>query len=189
MVMSRSSYRIFVLCFFFALAFEGPVAAFGPEDALSSMRNNSSDNENILLTMHFGQTHHKHHGEGRKGSGICPQSRTTVRAPEEDHIKKNPLDSTRKNLDAGESLFNLLAEPTACKICHGAEGNGLGLMAQGLSPMPRNFTCAETMRKISDGQLFWIIRNGSPGTGMRPYKFLTDEQVWQLALYIRRFAE
>lgn len=151
------------------------------------VENSTAELKDEALALHIGQEHQRHHGDGRPGSGICPQTRTTPRAPEEDYDKKNPLEATRRNLDVGESLFNLLAEPTACKICHGAKGNGLGLMAQGLSPMPRNFTCAETMRKISDGQIFWIIRNGSPGTGMVPSKFLTDEQIWQLTLYIRRF--
>ena len=187
--MSRLSYRIIILCLFIFPAFWGPLAVWGGESGPSGLKENSSRKENNLLAMHFGQPHHKHHGEGRRGAGICPQTRTTVNAPEEDYNKKNPLGPSRKNLDAGESLYNLLAEPSACKICHGAEGNGLGLMAQRLSPMPRNFACAETMREISDGQIFWIIRNGSPGTEMRPYKFLSDEKIWQLALYIRHFAE
>ncbi len=61
------------------------------------------------------------------------------------------------------------------------------MMAQGLSPMPRNFTCSETMKEISDGQMFWIIRNGSPGTGMPAYKFLSEDEIWKLILYIRHF--
>ena len=149
------------------------------------------------VAMHQGRPHggpHErhslHHGMGRGGRGICPQTRTTVDAPEEFRNMKNPLEPTAANLAEGESLFHYKSEPTKCKVCHGSNGNGLGMMAQGLSPMPRNFTCKETMSRISDGQMFWIIKNGSPGTGMPPYKlFLKDEQIWQLILYIRHLAD
>ncbi|MGV7221008.1 MAG: c-type cytochrome [Nitrospinales bacterium] len=178
---------IFLSLIFFVISTAFGLA--GERDKKQSELNKYSDPSlNLLLAMHFGQTHQKHHGEGRLGVGICPQTRATAKAPDEDHEKKNPLKTTRKNIDAGETLFNLMAEPTPCKICHGVKGNGLGIMAHGLAAMPRNFTCNETMEKITDGQIFWIIRNGSPGTGMPAFKFLTDEQIWQLILYIRRFA-
>jgi hypothetical protein len=61
-------------------------------------------------------------------------------------------------------------------------------MSSGLKPPPRNLTCSETMAGISDGQLFWIIRNGSPGTGMMAFAGLSDEQTWQLILYVRSLA-
>ena len=49
--------------------------------------------------------------------------------------------------------------------------------------------CKETMQNIPDGQLFWIIKNGSPGTGMPAFSDLTDEQVWQLVILIRNLNE
>jgi mono/diheme cytochrome c family protein len=128
-----------------------------------------------------------HHSMGFGGKGTCPQPRWTAPAPEDIDRSKNPLEPTQKNLDAGESLFRVEAQPTACKICHGVVGNGLGMMAQGLNPPPRNFACAETMNDISDGQLFWIIKNGSQGTGMPAYQELKDRQIWQLIHYLRRF--
>lgn len=130
-----------------------------------------------------------HHSMGFRGKGICPQLRVTAQAPEDIYQLKNPLQPTQKNLDAGESIFRVEAQPTACKICHGVGGNGFGMMAQGLNPPPRNFTCAETMHEIPDGQLFWIIKNGSPGTGMPAFRELRDEQIWQLIHHIRRFAK
>jgi mono/diheme cytochrome c family protein len=41
---------------------------------------------------------------------------------------------------------------------------------------------------IPDGQLFWIIRHGSPDTAMPPSRNLNDQQVWQLVAYIRQLA-
>lgn len=58
-------------------------------------------------------------------------------------------------------------------------------MGAALNPHPRNFTCGETMNDISDGQLYWIIKNGSPGTGMMAFAGMPDNQIWQLIQYIR----
>jgi hypothetical protein len=65
----------------------------------------------------------------------------------------------------------------------------MGMMAPGLNPAPRNFTCAETMKEISDGQMFWVIKNGSQGTGMLAYSELTEKQVWLLVLHLRRLGK
>ena len=45
------------------------------------------------------------------------------------------------------------------------------------------------MNGIPDGQLFWIIRYGSPDTAMPPSNTLSDEQVWQLVNYLRHLAK
>ena len=132
--------------------------------------------------------HDMHHGMGHMGKGSCPQVRFTVPAPDEFLKLKNPLKPDSINLFVGESLFHTDAQPTACKVCHGSTGNGMGMMAPGLNPPPRNFSCSETMKNISDGQLFWVVKNGSPSTGMTAYKSLTDEQVWQIILYLRTLA-
>ena len=138
---------------------------------------------------HSSRSFQGHHGVGFLGKGICPQIRKTIQAPDKILTQRNPLEKNREILYAGESLFQIEAQPTACKVCHGVTGNGLGLMAQGLNPPPRNFTCRSTMETISDGQLFWIIRNGSPGTGMPAFKNLKDREIWQIVRYLRTFSE
>ncbi len=150
--------------------------------------------ESVLLAMHQGrphggrhERHQQHHGMGRAGQGICPQTRTIAQAPDKIAQQKNPFESNAENFITGESLYQWTAEPNPCKICHGPTGNGLGMMTQGLPAMPRNFTCLQTMNEISDGQMFWIIKYGSPATGMPAYKFLSDDEIWKLILYIRHF--
>jgi hypothetical protein len=44
------------------------------------------------------------------------------------------------------------------------------------------------MAQISDGQLFWIIKNGSVGTSMPEFTDLSDKSIWQLIIYIREFS-
>jgi hypothetical protein len=35
----------------------------------------------------------------------------------------------------------------------------------------------------------WIIKNGSPGTAMPPFDYLTDEEIWQLVIYLRSLTD
>ena len=42
------------------------------------------------------------------------------------------------------------------------------------------------MKKVSAGQMFYIIKNGSKGTGMVAHgKTLKDKQIWDVVKYIR----
>jgi mono/diheme cytochrome c family protein len=123
-------------------------------------------------------------------SGICPQNRTTRSAPARYLKKKNPETDSPENIAKGKQLYYKDAKPTACGLCHGIRGNGNGRLARGLNPPPRNFTCAEVMESMSDGQLFWVIKNGSRGTAMPAHKAtLSDKQIWQLIRFIREFAQ
>ncbi|GKS60145.1 hypothetical protein YTPLAS18_36720 [Nitrospira sp.] len=123
------------------------------------------------------------------GMGVCPQERKTQRAPAEFLAKVNPLPASSKAVQAGKTLFQQTATPLACMNCHGTAGDGRGAMGLAFQPPPRNFTCGQTMKGLPDGQLFWIIKNGSPGTGMMPFGNLSDDEVWQLIHYIRTLAK
>lgn len=45
------------------------------------------------------------------------------------------------------------------------------------------------MKNITDGQMFWVIKNGSPNTEMQAFKTMKDKKIWQLILYIRQFVQ
>ena len=124
---------------------------------------------------------------GAQGTA-CIQSRKTAKAPDDYLTKTNPVPSSSRAVQAGKALFLRTAQPIACVMCHGEQGDGKGLMGGALVPPPRNFTCGAMMREIPDGQLFWIIKNGSPRTGMTAFEGLPDEQIWQLIHYIRSLA-
>jgi mono/diheme cytochrome c family protein len=126
--------------------------------------------------------------DGGAPSGVCPQPRKTAKAPEEFSKMTNPLPASQATIKAGKTLFLQTAKPLACAQCHGEKGDGQGIMGAALIPPPRNFTCGKTMKDISDGQLFWIIKNGSPGTGMMAFAGMPDEEVWQMIRYIRSLA-
>jgi len=117
----------------------------------------------------------------------CPQPRFTGQAPAAYQIRVNPLIGQADVISAGEKLYQETADP-ACRMCHGRKGDGLGPLASQFSIPPRNFACAATVNDIPDGQLFWIVENGSPGTNMPGFKHLSDIQIWQLVSYIRQLA-
>ena len=98
-------------------------------------------------------------------SGECPQPRKTPSAPGNLLKKKNPHTSSAAIKD-GKSLYHKTAKPFTCEICHGVKGDGLGDPDFESTPAARNFTCKAAMDSLSDGQLFWIIKSGSPATSM-----------------------
>jgi mono/diheme cytochrome c family protein len=120
--------------------------------------------------------------------GQCPQQRSTFKAPDDIYTLQNPQRSSPERIAVGRRLYERGAVP-ACEMCHGLKGDGKGTLATQFEPRPRNFTCAEMLDEISDGQLFWIIRNGSPDTGMPAYKKLSDRSIWRIILYLRTLAK
>jgi mono/diheme cytochrome c family protein len=106
-------------------------------------------------------------------------------APEEYLRMTNPIPPTADVVKNAPSLYE-----TKCSKCHGDKGDGKGSATKGLDVKPRNYTNKSVMEKITDGQLFWIIANGSDpeATEMGPYKKkLSEEQMWALVHYIRTF--
>lgn len=123
-------------------------------------------------------------GSAFSQGGDCPQQRSTVKAPDEFYTLQNPQRVSPERIAVGRRLYEKGANP-ACEKCHGLRGDGKGTLATQFQPGPRNFTCAEMLDEIPDGQLFWIIRNGSPDTAMPAYKKLSDRSIWRIILYLR----
>lgn len=120
--------------------------------------------------------------------GQCPQPRFTGKAPEAIYALSNPLGRSPESIAAGRRFYEKDAQPP-CRMCHGIKGDGKGPLAAQFDPPPRNFACAQTVNGIPDGQLFWIIQNGSPGTSMPSFQVLREEQIWQVVLYLRDLAK
>jgi len=96
---------------------------------------------------------------------------------------KNPVPATSDALDAGMKTYQ-----EHCQSCHGAKGDGKGDRASELSVAPGDFTDAQKINRLADGELYWQITKGRmpmPSFGAK----LSDEQRWQLVDYIRTFAQ
>ncbi len=124
-----------------------------------------------------------------QSSGDCTQPRKTKNAPGVFQKKKNPHTSPSAKKD-GKELYHKTAKPFTCETCHGVKGDGLGDPDFESTPPARNFTCKATMDSLSDGQLFWIIKNGSPKTSMPAFGGnLSDDDIWKLVSYLRGFSK
>ncbi len=76
-----------------------------------------------------------------------------------------------------------------CFNCHGKDGMGNGPAAVGLDHSPRNFHHHGLWRHRTEGEIFWVIKHGSPGTAMIGFGTqLTDEEIWAIVHYLRGFA-
>jgi mono/diheme cytochrome c family protein len=74
-----------------------------------------------------------------------------------------------------------------CAMCHGANGNGKGDIPD-LKPAPRDYTDSAALKDLTDGELFYIIKNGKgqmPPEGDRG----KPDDIWNMVILIRSFAK
>lgn len=98
----------------------------------------------------------------------------------------NPFSLTSESVEKGKQIFQGKA---FCVTCHGPDGKGLGDIPGLRGKLPRNFTDKAWQAARTDGELFWILKNGSPGTDMASFipLVLTEEEAWHVILYVRFF--
>jgi mono/diheme cytochrome c family protein len=116
--------------------------------------------------------------------------RVPIEQIEEARSRTNPVPATEETIEKGKKLFQGKA---FCVTCHGRDGKGLGGDIEPgtlKGPLPRNFTDKEWQAARTDGELFWILKNGSKGTAMASFipLILTEEEAWQVLRYVRSFA-
>ncbi len=106
------------------------------------------------------------------------------RAPAESEKVKNPILNTSEMIARGSKIYH---EHGGCFACHGNLGEGDGPAGTTLNPRPRNFSNTRFQEIRTDGELFWVIRNGSAGTGMFSYSpaYITEEESWMVIRYLR----
>ncbi len=112
----------------------------------------------------------------------------TPTAPAEFLEMENPVDED----DVDDAFLKSAGKlyKRKCKKCHGTDGDGQGSAAEDIEIKPTDFTVAGYMEEKSDGQLFWIIRDGSEGTEMEAFGPGTDvniseEDIWNLISFMR----
>ena len=102
--------------------------------------------------------------------------------PEEAKRVPNPLKPSPENLEGGRKLYS-----DKCAECHGESGQGDGNRSRMYNAPPTNFTDRQRMNAESDGELFYKLSEGHrPMPSFK--KRYTEEQRWQLILFLRTFA-
>jgi mono/diheme cytochrome c family protein len=102
--------------------------------------------------------------------------------PAEAKRLKNPLTPDSQVLAEARKHFK-----EHCAVCHAEDGVGKTPLAAGLSPEVPDLH-ADHIQKLTDGELFYIIKNGVRFTGM-PGWDLEDSHTWSLVSLIRQFAK
>lgn len=99
--------------------------------------------------------------------------------PSAEKSRKNPLSGSANSADASAGLALYRQN---CETCHGSDGAGRTVAGGGLYPPPIKLRDAPEHR--TDGELFFLIRNGVRNTGMPAWSF-SDRQIWQLVTCLR----
>jgi predicted CXXCH cytochrome family protein len=97
--------------------------------------------------------------------------------PQAARAQANPLGADPADHAAGRELYR-----QNCEICHGFDGGGRTAIGSGEYPHPPPLRAL--LARLTDGELFYHIRNGIRNTGM-PAWSLPDGQIWQLVLWLR----
>ncbi|MYJ54654.1 MAG: cytochrome c [Nitrospira sp. SB0672_bin_25] len=105
---------------------------------------------------------------------------------EEARTWQDPFPDTPERLERGREIFH---GKGFCVTCHGRDGKGLGDIPGLRGKLPRDFTDIQWQAARTDGELFWILKNGSPGTDMASFipLVLREEEAWDVLSYVRAF--
>ena len=112
-----------------------------------------------------------------------PTSPTSASIPVEAAREPNPVKSGPESLARAKKWWTI-----DCVMCHGKEGDGKGETANDMKLKIADFTDPATLKDRTDGEIFYIIKNGHndmPAEGPR----VKTEENWDLVNYVRSLAK
>jgi mono/diheme cytochrome c family protein len=112
---------------------------------------------------------------------VTPPSYAAI--PIEAARQANPVRSSPESLARAKKWWDM-----DCTMCHGKEGNGKGDLAAEMKLKVADFTDPKTLKDRTDGEIFYIIKNGHqdmPPEGER----VKPEENWDLVNYVRSLAK
>ena len=125
--------------------------------------------------------------EGSSARGDAPELEAKIAqwllhhtVPADYRAMKNPLSAVAGSPDvfAGHEVYS-----SKCALCHAYDGSGKTDIGSNQYPHPPDLKSAAVQR-MSDGELFYHIKNGIRHTGM-PARDMPDRKLWQVTAYIR----
>jgi mono/diheme cytochrome c family protein len=96
----------------------------------------------------------------------------------------NPVTPTSESQAHAKSLYGM-----DCAICHGAKGDGKGELVADMGLKLRDFTSAEGLKDLTDGQLFYIIKDGKGKMPSEGPRTKSDAEIWNLVILVRSFGK
>lgn len=91
----------------------------------------------------------------------------------------NPIKSTPESLAQGKKYYGY-----DCAMCHGDTGDGKGSVAIDEKIELKDLRDPTTLKNRTDGELFYILKNGKGHMPPEPIRFSQNE-LWNLINYVR----
>jgi mono/diheme cytochrome c family protein len=98
-----------------------------------------------------------------------------AQVPEADRRRESPYAGQPEAKAGGAQLF-----ADHCSKCHGADALG-----RGKEPSLRT----KEVQTATDGEIFWLLRNGNRRRGMPSWSSLPEPSRWQLVAYVKSLGE
>ena len=95
----------------------------------------------------------------------------------------NPVKPTQASQEHAKKVYGY-----DCAMCHGATGDGKGDLVADMKLTLKDYTDPAALKDISDGEIFYIIKNGKgqmSGEGDR----MKSDDLWNMVILVRSFAK
>ena len=113
-----------------------------------------------------------------------PQKTPTYAAIPVEPVKQpNPVKSTPDSINRAKKWWTL-----DCAMCHGKDGDGKGETAADMKLRIADFTNPATLKDRTDGEIFYIFKNGHQDMPPEGPRVKTEEN-WDLVNYVRSLAK
>jgi mono/diheme cytochrome c family protein len=105
------------------------------------------------------------------------------KAPAEAVKLANPVKPSSESVARGKRAYGY-----DCAMCHGKDGDGKGDLAADMKVKLGDFRAPETLKNQTDGELFYIIKNGKGEMPSEGDRAKTDA-IWDLVNYVRSLSK
>jgi len=97
------------------------------------------------------------------------------KVPQGDQERANPYAKQTAAIAAGSRLF-----ANNCAQCHGSDALGRGKRPSLRTP---------EVQQATDGEVFWLLKNGNRRHGMPSWNSLPEPSRWQIVAYVKSLGE
>jgi mono/diheme cytochrome c family protein len=129
----------------------------------------------------------------------CRSQEPAKPADEKPATEEKPAADAKNTSDAAKPPNPVKTSPTSvasgkkkygqdCAMCHGKEGAGDGDLAEDMHLKLKDFREAETLKDLSDADIYKIINNGK-GKMMGEEGRLKPDEIWDVVNFVRSLSK
>jgi len=96
----------------------------------------------------------------------------------------NPVKPTPEGLAHAKKVYGY-----DCAMCHGEKGDGKGDVVADMKLKMKDYTDPAALKDLTDGEIFYIIRNGRGQMPPEEAGRAKDADVWNMVVMVRSFAK